>query len=94
MQPLLQKGICHSLKTMGTCLEKGLSFLFVVFSFEGGRINWKIVRVIKLFSLIKPKSAEQGRILSQKPGNAQLILLVIIRRGRKKRKGIKRDKLG
>ena len=59
-----------------------------------GRINWKTVRAIKLFSLIKPKSAEQGRILSQKPGHTQLTLLVIIRRGRKKKKGIKRDKLG
>lgn len=55
--------------------------------------------MIKLFSLIKPKSAEQGRIPSQKPGkkekpgNARLILSVIIRKGRKKRKGIKRNKL-
>lgn len=44
LQLPLQKGICHSPKTMGTCLEKWLSCLSGVFSFEGGRVNWESVR--------------------------------------------------
>lgn len=71
---------CHCRETSaipsshGTLPEEGLACLSDVFLFEGGRINWGSIRLVKVFSLIKLKRTVQGGISSQNPEKAKRTL--------------------